>query len=30
VNMKVLIVDDDAADAADVASVPSLLHNLEH
>jgi hypothetical protein len=27
VNMKVLI-DDDAA--ASVASVPSLLHNLEH
>jgi hypothetical protein len=28
--MKVLIDDDAAADAAAVASVPSLLHNLEH
>jgi hypothetical protein len=30
VNMKVLIDDDAAADAAAVGSVPSLLHNLEH
>jgi hypothetical protein len=30
VSMKVLIDDDDAADAAAAASVPSLLHNLEH
>jgi hypothetical protein len=29
VNMKVLIDDDAAADAAAVASLPSLLHNLE-